>query len=115
MLMASMCLLQFQANYHGHQPYQHGDLSVFLFSRHILMVVVVGKEYEVYPSPDHLDQEEMLVFDVGSVSARGKHGMPTSTRRPLVKDISSPHGKLHGTPMAVIKHHCKNHTIIVLS
>ena len=67
------------------------------------MVVVVRKEYELCPHPDHLGQEEVVVFVMGSDSARRKRGRMTSTRRPPVDT------------MAVMEYHCKRSAIIALS
>lgn len=77
------------------------------------MVVIVGKEYEVCLNPDHLDQEEVVVFGMGSDSARRKCGRTTSTRRPPVKDTFT--WQTPCNTMAVIEHHCKKSAIIALS
>lgn len=82
----------------------------------LLMVVVVKKECELCPHPDHLDQEEVVVFGMGSDSARRKRGRMTSTRRPPVKDTSTWQTpcRHHGSYGASLQKVCHNSFILGL-
>lgn len=71
------------------------------------MVVVMGKEHELCPHPDHLGLWWAQTLLEGSVG-EWLQLEDLLSKTPL-------HGKLHVDTMAVMEYHCKKSAIIALS